>query len=221
MKRKGYPERITNRGKEAGVGTLFVMPRTGAILLAGFASLLAAQCAARHIVVPTMPTSPFADTEITTNAVLRTPGFDVRDLNLRIRLDGTPTNNLEVAFGRDADTNGVLDVSEIDVVYGWRAGRYFIENVRGWERIETEAVTNAVSCVFDIRILNAGGGAPKSFSAVCGGTAAFETLAANPPPAWLYRAEWDMVRAVRRGAGGASEWIDCEVDNHPFSIRLR
>ena len=196
-----------------------VRPRL--ILVAVLASLLAAPCAARHVVVPTMSMSPFADTEIAANAVLRTPGFDVREMNLRIRLDGTPTNNLEVAFGRDADKNGVLDDSEIDVVYGWRAGRYFIENVRGWERIETEAVTNAVSCVFDIRLLNTGGAAPKSLSAVCGGAAAFEALAANPPPAWLYRAEWDMVRAVRRGAGGASEWIDCEVDNHPFSIRLR
>ena len=34
----------------------------------------------------------------------------------------TPTNNLEVAFGRDSNTNGVLEAGEVETVYGWRNG---------------------------------------------------------------------------------------------------
>ena len=84
----------------------------------------------RTILVPTQPVSPYADTEVSTNVVIQTGRTDVRDVKIRLQLDGTPTNNLEIAFGCDANTNGVLDVSEIETVYGWRAGRYFVENVR-------------------------------------------------------------------------------------------
>ena len=41
---------------------IFIRPRT--ILLAGFAALLAVQCGAWQVSVPTMPASPFADTEV-------------------------------------------------------------------------------------------------------------------------------------------------------------
>ena len=81
---------------------------------------------ARQIVIPTLPMSPFADTEVSTNVVIHESRTDMRDVKIRLQLDGTPTNNLEIAFGCDENTNGVLDVSEIETVYGWRAGRYFI-----------------------------------------------------------------------------------------------
>ena len=67
-----------------------------------------------------------------------------RTFDVHFQFEGTPTNNLEVAFGRDSNTNGVLDVQEIDTVHGWRGGRYFIENVWAWERIGTVAATNAL-----------------------------------------------------------------------------
>ena len=57
---------------------------------------------------------------------------DTRKLDVHFQFEGTPTNCLEVAFGRDANTNGVLDVAEIETVYGWRAGCYFIENVEAF-----------------------------------------------------------------------------------------
>ena len=99
---------------------------------------------ARTILVPAQPESPFADTEVSTNIVLHASRTDTREFGIHIQLAGTPTNNLEVAFVRDSNTNGVLDAQEIDTVYGWRGGRYFIENVRAWERIETVAATNVL-----------------------------------------------------------------------------
>jgi hypothetical protein len=191
---------------------------------------------ARTIVVPAQPESPFADTEVSTNIVLHASRTDTREFGIHIQLAGTPTNNLEVAFGRDSNTNGVLDVGEIETVYGWRAGRYFVENVRAWERIETEAATNALCGVVDIQLRNDAQTVPRRFTATCGISperseprqrslegcvAAFPELATTPPPAWLFREEWDMVRVTRRGVGVPSEWVRCDVKYASFAIKLR
>ena len=197
---------------------IFIRPET--ILLAGFASLAAA-ASARTILVPAQPVSEFADTEVSTNIVLHASRTDMREFGIHIQLAGTPTNALEAAFGRDMNTNGVLDVQEIDTVYGWRGGRYFIENVRAWERIESEAATNAPCGVVDVQLRNDAQTVPRRFTATCGDVAAFPELATTPPPAWLFREEWDMVRVTRRGAGVPSEWVRCDIEYASFAIRLR
>ena len=176
---------------------------------------------ARTILVPAQPVSPYADTEVSTNVVIQTGRTDVRDVKIRLQLDGTPTNNLEIAFGCDANTNGVLDVSEIETVYGWRAGRYFVENVRAWERIETEAAVNALCGVLDVHLEHGPDFAPRRFTATCGGETAFSGLSTTPPPAWLFRNRWNMARVVRRGAGTPSEWVRCDVRHNSFALKVR
>ena len=176
---------------------------------------------ARQIVIPTLPVSPFADTEVATNVVIHGSRTDVRNVRVHLQLEGTPTNNLEVAFGCDANTNGVLDVSEIETVYGWRGGRYFIENVRAWERIETPTAATAQCGVIDIQLQNDKHFVPRSFAATCGGEPAFAALSTTPPPAWLFMNGWNMARVVRRGAGTPSEWVRCDVRHNSFAIKVR
>ena len=192
---------------------------------------------ARTILVPTQPVSPYLDTEVSTNFALHAGRTDTWGFDLRIQIAGTPTNDLEVAFGVDANTNGVLEVEEIETVYGWRGGRYFVENVPEWDRIETEAATNALCGVLEVSLQNSSSAVPRRFAATCGGDAAFASLAATPHPssdiapqsslrsgdipAWLFRREWDMVRVVRRGTGIPSEWVRCDIEYQSFSIRLR
>ena len=183
--------------------------------------VMAAAVPARTILVPAQPVSKFADTEVSTNIVLHASRTDTREFGIHIQLAGTPTNALEVAFGRDMNTNGVLDVQEIDTVYGWRGGRYFIENVRAWERIESEAATGPLCGVVDVQLRNDAQTVPRHFTATCGDVAAFPELATMPPPAWLFREEWDMVRVTRRGAGVPSEWVRCDIEYASFAIRLR
>ena len=65
------------------------------------------QASAWTVSVPTMPVSPFADTEVSTNIPINKADISYFDLNFRF--DGTPTNNLELAFGTDVNTNGVLE----------------------------------------------------------------------------------------------------------------
>lgn len=130
------------------------VPSMGKFLFSLFVVLLILPASARQIHVPTQPVSPYADTEVSTNVVVHTGRTDAREVKLHLKLEGTPTNDLEVAFGCDVNTNGVLDVSEVETVYGWRGGRYFIENVREWNRIETEAAGNAPCGVFDVQLKN-------------------------------------------------------------------
>ena len=190
-------------------------------LLLVVGAFFASAAFARQIVIPTLPVSPFADTEVSTNVVIHESRTDVRNVRIHLQLEGTPTNNLEVAFGCDANMNGVLDVSEIETVYGWRGGRYFIENVRAWERIETLAAVNALCGVIDIQLHNDKHFVPRSFAATCGGEPAFANLSTTPPPAWLFRNEWNMVRVIRRGAGTPSEWVRCDVKYNSFALKVR
>ena len=190
-------------------------------LLLMVGAFFASAAFARQIVIPTLPVSPFADTEVSTNVVIHGSRTDVRDVRIHFQLEGTPTNNLEVAFGCDANTNGVLDVSEIETVYGWRAGRYFVENVRAWERVETEAAVNALCGVLDVHLEHGPDFAPRRFTATCGGETAFAGLSTTPPPAWLFRREWNMARVVRRGAGTPSEWVRCDVRHNSFALKVR
>ena len=203
---------------------------------------------ARPINVPTQPVSPYADTEVSTNIVIHPSRTDVRDVKLHLQLDGTAYNDLEVGFGCDVNTNGVLDVEEIETVYGWRnapapsgvgladerseelsqsesrkspRGRYFIENVRTWERFETEATNNVQRGVFDVHMVLDSNSTLMSFTATCGRETAFSDFSTTNPPSWLYRNNWKLLRVVRRGAAAPSEWVHCEVDYNFFVIKLR
>ena len=89
---------------------------------------------ARTVIVPSLPVSPYADTEVSTNIPINKADIGYSDLNFR--LNGTPTNDLELAFGTDANTNGVLDAEEVETRFGWSGGRYFVENARTWEMFD-------------------------------------------------------------------------------------
>ena len=50
-----------------------------------------------------LPASGFADTEAVTNVVFSFAEDVARDFSVRLELDATPSNCVEVAFGCDAD----------------------------------------------------------------------------------------------------------------------
>ena len=87
-----------------------------------FAILSAGVLHAREFSIGNMPVSPYADTEVSANMAINTA--DISYANLKFQFQGTPTNDLELAFGTDVNTNGVLDAEEIETRFGWRGGRY-------------------------------------------------------------------------------------------------
>ena len=88
-----------------------------------------------------LPAWEFADTEVSTNVPFAFPQANVKHVLLSLELAGTPSNNVEVAFGRDANTNGVLEIGETGFELGWDCGRWKVrEGIRdqgsgnGWRR---------------------------------------------------------------------------------------
>ena len=184
------------------------------------AALAASAAFGWTIQVPSMPVSPYADTEVSTNIPVNRADIGYSDLNFR--LNGTPTNNLELAFGTDANTNGVLDAEEVETRFGWRGGRYFVENARTWEMFDGAALEQSQNFSVNLRLEVRHDTQQVRKVVVSGANASdFGSLVSNVPPAWVWRREWNLMCATRRGAEPPSDWIDYTAGNYGFSIRLR
>ena len=72
------------------------------------------QTIARTIVVPPQPVSPYADTEVSTNIQFSASSEHAREIEMRFALDGCVSNCVQVAFGKDADGDGVLGADEAE-----------------------------------------------------------------------------------------------------------
>ena len=167
-----------------------------------------------------MPISPFADTEVSTNVPINRA--DISYADLKFCFDGTPTNNLELAFGTDANTNGVLEAEEVGARFGWRAGRYFIENTLTGDMFDGDALNSSQSFSVDLH-LEVRHSSQQVRKVVVSGVnvAEFGALATNVPPAWIWRREWNLMRATRRGTEPPSDWIEYSASHRGFAIRLR
>lgn len=175
---------------------------------------------AREFTIDRMPVAPFVDTEVSTNMTINTSDISYEDL--KFQFQGTPSNDLELAFGTDANTNGVLDEEEIDTRFGWRAGRYFIENARTAER--HESAPSASTQDFSVELhLDAQYNTQQVRRINVAGinAAALGNLISDVSPAWVWEREWNMMRATRRGTGTPSDWINFKAAHHGFAIRLR
>lgn len=167
-----------------------------------------------------MPVSPFADSEVSTNMAINRSGISYSDLEFRF--DGTPTNNLELAFGTDVNTNGVLEAEEVDTRFGWRGGRYFIENARTWERYDADSAAGSQYLSINLHLeLRYDQQQVRRMDVSEASAAAFGGILTNRPPAWIWRREWDLMRVTRRGTEPPSDWFYYKAGSRGFSIRLR
>ena len=172
------------------------------------------------VTVSQLPVSPYADTEVSTNMPINRTDINYADLEFRFA--GTSTNNLELAFGTDVNTNGVLDAEEVETRFGWRGGRYFVENAKMWEMIDGDSSGQSRNFSINLRLEVKHGSQQVRKVVVSGANASdFGSLVSNVPPAWVWRREWDLMRATRRGAEPPSDWIEYTAGNYGFSIRLR
>ena len=173
--------------------------------------------AAVEFTVGQMPVSPFADTEVSTNMAINKA--DVSYVDLTFAFCGTPTNDLEMAFGTDADANGVLDAEEVETRFGWRMGRFFIENARTCERFDSAATDGAQDLSVELRLDVRTPSQRARGVAVSGADAsAFGELVSGRPPSWLWRREWNLMRVTRRGAEPPSDWLRYKAANAGFVI---
>ncbi len=104
--------------------------------------------AATTTVLPRLPEADTLDTEVSTNRILT---ITRNQLEVVLELDATTTNNVEVAFGVDANENGILDVEEETCSLGWDCGAWFISNKTTGETVasECESDRRKLSVTFD------------------------------------------------------------------------
>ena len=191
------------------------------ILVATAIAFLPLAVFAKAIVVPPLPVSQYVDAEVTTNIAFNTSRTDVKTFELNFQLECSSSNCIQVALGRDADADGILSFAETDVVYGWRNGRYFVEDVKGAFRYEENTSSfERGAHNFSISIQTSKEYQPKIFSAMADSTSLF-TILAETDPVWLYRLEWNLMRITRRGVGLPSQWVSYDVKYAQLYITVR
>lgn len=154
-----------------------------------------------RVAVPAaLPPAVHADMETVTNVPFAVALDAAGRLSFDLVCRATPSNNVEVAFGRDSDGNGMLDVGEEDCTVGWDCGAWFVREGADGEPL---AAVPEQSPTGDVRTLSwrlwvGADGTPSRLDARADGDAVFGALA-DAPPAWLHSPSWDVVRLTGRG----------------------
>ena len=174
--------------------------------------------------VGVLPAWEFADTEVATNVPFAFPQANVKHFFLSMELAGTPSNNVQVAFGRDANTNGVLEVEEVGFAIGWDCGEWKVREgigdsglgIREWTA--EEVTTNRVKMLdVDLQVANARG--RRIVSAENG--VALEWGEDRKLPRTMYDNGWDMLRLTVRGVDQTDESLRAAVRVEGMKVIVR
>lgn len=93
------------------------------VLAMAFASCLSVS--SFGVTIPGLPQSAFTDTEVSTNIAFAVERPAMTRIEFTVALDATPTNNVEVAIGTEANSDGNLAVEEAAYVFGYDCGAWF------------------------------------------------------------------------------------------------
>ena len=136
--------------------------------------------------------SQFADTEVSTNVPCALDLPSLKEYRIGLGLVGTPSNNVEVALGHDADGDGVLSLDEAAISLAWDCGEWMARGI-GDQGLGIGEVP-----------LTTGGSDTNGFV-----VAEIAVAVSNhkAKPAWLYDRTWDLVRVTRRGVDDPEERV--------------
>ena len=165
-----------------------------------------------RVAVPAaLPPAVHADTETVTNVPFAVALDAAGRLSFDLVCRATPSNNVEVAFGTDANGNGVLEPEETDRVVGWDCGSWFtrkgadgacqMEN--GEWKIENGVEPEVRTLSWRVRVV--ADGTPFRLEATADGSPAFADL----PLESTYSPSWNLLRLTGRG-------LDASLEN--FSV---
>ena len=173
-------------------------------------SLSALSAAAVTLDVQRLPGPSFADREVSEDTALPANRNDfLRTFRLEMTFGSTPSNNVQVAFGRDdSPADGELEADETDLIIGYDCGEWFLRPRGLKERYAFTAGTNetAQTLTAAIRVNSQGAPLSAAFGDTRGGFA-FPGLALSPMPEWLRPDRWTHLRVTVRGASAANETV--------------
>jgi len=182
---------------------------------------LAACAVAKPVELGGLPVWESVDTEVSTNCPFDASGPHVRHFRFGLDLSGTPSNNVEVAFGRDLDRDGVLSLGEADLTVGWDCGRWFMHGAgagtNGWFTVDAATEAEVKSLEWDLTVVR---GRAKELSCSENGVPLAWPIGARVP-AWTYDGGWDMLRLTVRGVDAADESFRARVVKVGTAIMIR
>ena len=147
----------------------------------------------------------------------------MKSLGIMSLLLASPSNNVEVAFGTDANGNGVLEPEETDRVVGWDCGSWFtrkgadgacqMEN--GEWKIENGVEPEVRTLSWRVRVRT--DGTPFRFEATADGSPAFAERSLES----IYRPSWNLLRLTGRGLDASLETfsVSATPDGTVFIMR--
>jgi len=167
-----------------------------------------------------MPAVDHVDTEVTTNVVISSWQRGTAKFAFSLSCIATPSNNVEVALGTDADGDGALAAGETDLVVGWDCGRWFVRQGADGERFEVVASPDEAvgSMSWEYRLTAAE--APARLSVKGDGSTIFGPLCEDSP-AWLHDRRWDLMRLTGRGLDSQGTIFSIGTPSDPTAIMFR
>ena len=177
---------------------------------------------AKVIPAPRLPAWETVGTEVSTNISLVTHRSDVHKFSVMMDLIGTVSNCVQMAFGMDANGDGDLELEESDLLVGWRAGLYFIEDSAAGTRYEEPIVASAATMrTFTLHVDTDPGLVPRAAYASDNTGMHYFSDVLDSRPSWLFKPEWNMCKVTRRGMDEPQEWCRAEKSFGYFYLRVR
>ena len=164
-----------------------------------------------------LPPVAHADTETVANVPLAASLDTAGRFAFSLTCIATPTNNVEVAFGRDANGNGALDVDEIERVVGWDCGAWFTRSGADGEYITAETCSSGETRTISWELKTSLQGAPSRLSVVADGMTVFPELSIADG----YSPTWNKMRLVGRGLDASQENFSVTVSPDGTTIFMR
>lgn len=166
---------------------------------------------------PVLPPVTYIDTETVTNVPFTAWQEHAGKFKFSLTCRTTATNNVQFAFGRDVDDDGILSLEESDLVVGWDCGKWFVQGGYDAERIETTVgMGDGQTLAWTVR-LSPRTAVPVSVTATVDGTPVFGNVDAGI----FYNKNWNMFRLTGRGLADSAESPVVQILPDSLTILMR
>ena len=142
------------------------------------------------IEIPALPTSEYADTEVSTNFAFAVGEGGGWRLVFSLELGASPTNNVEVAIGHDVNEDGNLSLDEASLAVGYDCGEWFVRSAANDSVTYSDAADSGLFC------------------------RTYEVRSRHVDPLW------NLVKVTRRGLGVANESVGVELRQLGFGVTI-
>ena len=189
-------------------------------IIAAAASLAATAALAWQTPVGPAPAPVFADMERSTNAQIQAETLQrCRVFECSLSLLTTPSNAVEVAFGKSRQGDGVLQPGDETFAIGWEGGAWFVASATN--HICSDYLEGSARRSLSFTLHVSEDGVPHTLSLSADDAENAFSAIIDLPPAWMFSREWDAVRLTVRGVGEADEAASVRFGPNPVFIILR